>query len=184
MPDVLYFAYGSNLLRERLIARCPGLSFVGHATLPSHRIAFDKVSDDKSGKCTFEPVGADEVLGVLWKVPAVDLAALDDAEGVGHGYESCQIVVRHEDNECEALTYRATRRQAGLQPYDWYLALVLAGASQQGLPQRYVERLRATPFRQDLNLTRKRGKEALAALAAADLLHVLDALNDSAAQPR
>ena len=82
------------------------------------------------------------------------------------------------------LTYRATSRQAGLQPYDWYLALVLAGASQQGMPEAYIDRLRERPFRQDSEVKRKTRREALEALVAADMLHVLEALNGNTAQPR
>lgn len=186
MPSTLYFAYGSNLLRERLLARCPGMTPAGLATLPGHRLTFDKVSKDGSGKCAFEAVdeGEDEVLGALWNVPVAELCELDRVEGGGYGYERCQVPVRQADRECEALTYRATSRRAGLQPYDWYLALVLAGGNQQGMPKAYIDRLREKPFLRDNDVERKTRREALEALAAADMLHVLDALNDNVAHLR
>lgn len=186
MPSTLYFAYGSNLLRERLLARCPGITYAGLATLPGHRLTFDKVSNDGSGKCAFEAFNdrANEVRGVLWNVPVAELGELDRVEGAGYGYERCQVIVRQVSRECEVLTYRATNRQAGLQPYDWYLALVLAGATQQGMPEAYIDRLRERPFRQDSDTARKARMEALEALAAADMLHVLEALNVNTAQPR
>ncbi len=186
MSSTLYFAYGSNLLRERLLARCPGMTYAGRATLPGHRLTFDKVSNDGSGKCAFEAVGdsENEVSGVLWNVPAAELDELDRVEGVGHGYERCQTNVRQEGRECNALTYRATNRQSGLQPYDWYLALVIAGATQQWMAEAYIDFLRERPFRRDSDAERRTRREALEALAAANMLHVLEALNGSAARVR
>lgn len=186
MSGTPYFAYGSNLLRERLLARCPGVTYAGLATLPGHRLTFDKVSKDGSGKCAFEAISGseNEVLGVLWDVPIAELDALDNAEGVGYGYERYQVTVQQAGRERDVLTYRATDCRAGLQPYDWYLALVLAGAIQQGMPAAYIDRLREMPFRQDSDAQRKTRREAWEALAHADMLHVLDALNDNAVQPR
>ena len=176
MSGVRYFAYGSNLLRERLLARCPGLVFSGLATLTAHRLTFDKASTDGSGKCAFEPADASEVLGVLWDVPDTELAKLDRAEGVGYGYERCQVTVQQADRESEVLTYQTTNRQAGLQPYDWYLALVLAGAEQQGMPPEYIDRLRTTPFRFDPDTNRRTRCTALAALEEAGMMEVLHGL--------
>lgn len=176
MATVLYFAYGSNLLRERLLERCPNLSYAGRATLPAHRLTFDKVSSDESGKCAFEPDEAEEVLGVLWSVPEKDLPALDHAEGVGHGYERRKINVMRSGERVEAMTYVASRCQPGLQPYDWYLALVIAGAVQQGLPDVYVDRLRGTLFLPDPELQRKTRLAALVALAHSDKMGEFDAL--------
>ena len=136
MQSIIYFAYGSNLLRERLLARCPSLSFASRAVLAGHQLAFDKASIDKSGKCAFVRAEGENVLGVLWDVPNEDLGELDKHEGVGNGYEQCIVSVAREDgNTVEAVTYRATKHQQGLQPFDWYLALVVAGAVQQQLHQ-------------------------------------------------
>lgn len=182
MSDVLYFAYGSNLLRERLLARCPGLDSAGKATFAGHRLTFDKLSNDGSGKCAFEPVESGDVVGVLWNVPRDELELLDRVEGVGKGYERCQVLVKQQKREYEALTYRATHRQPGLQPFDWYLALVLAGATQQSFPAGYIDGLRTTPFQRDSNLERKGRRQAMCALEDANMLSVLDALNANVAE--
>jgi len=177
MNDVLYFAYGSNLLRERLLDRCPNLRFVGGATMPSHRLTFDKRSKDGSGKCAFEPNDGEDVHGVLWSLPADELDLLDRHEGVGFGYERCTVIVSRTDgNKVETVTYRATKRQPGLMPYDWYLALVVAGAMQQELPPHYIDQLRERPAISDGKPERKERQAALRALAASSMLPVLDAL--------
>ncbi|MFT4256152.1 MAG: gamma-glutamylcyclotransferase family protein [Pseudoxanthomonas sp.] len=174
MSTHLYFAYGSNLLRERLLARCPGAIFIGRACLPGHRLTFDKVSRDGSGKCAFVPAQNSRVEGVLWEIPDVELPKLDRMEGAGHGYERDTVTVTLVDGgQCDALTYRATECEPGLKPYDWYLALVKAGAEQQGLPdevrvmlagmQALLDPLPERPARQEaLEVLRKAGFEEVA----------------------
>lgn len=53
----------------------------------------------------------------------------------------------------------------GLQPYDWYLALVLAGARQYHLPTPYLDILSATPTRADPEINRPAHIEARNLLA-------------------
>ena len=176
MTTVSYFAYGSNMLRERLLARCPGSVLRGRATLPDSRLTFDKVSKDGSGKCAFEPSRGDAMAGVLWQVPEAELGKLDQLEGVGSGYERCEIAVQEVGGTCDALTYRATKTKYGLLPYDWYLALVVAGAQQQGLPSAVVERLQQVRSRRDPKLQRRQRLEALDVLRSAGFGEVADGL--------
>ena len=177
MDDLLYFAYGSNLLRERLLPRCPNLVFEGRAVLTDHRLTFDKVSTDLSGKCAFEAAAGEAVHGVLWRIPRGDLVELDRHEGVGYGYEQCVMPVAREGGDAvPAVTYRATQLEPGKEPYDWYLALVIAGAGQQKLPADYVARLRGTSYRVDGDMSRPSHLDAIEALTHAGMLSVLDAL--------
>jgi hypothetical protein len=174
MDEFLYFAYGSNLLRERLLPRCPNLVLEGRALLAEHGLVFDKVSSDTSGKCAFVSAAHAAVHGTLWRLLQDDLMELDRHEGVGVGYERCVMPVMREDGCTElAVTYRATRLETGLLPFDWYLALVIAGASQQGLPEDYVAQLRASPFRVDSDIRRKARLEAIDALTNAGMMDVL-----------
>lgn len=177
MDDILYFAYGSNLLRERLHSRCHGAVPAGLATLRDHRLTFDKVSTDGSGKCAFEPSTGDHVYGALYRVHLSDLDALDQHEGVGHGYERTSITLAVEGGpEVRATTYTATKRRPALLPYDWYLALVLAGAVQNRLPERYLRSLQERNFKIDPEISRASRREALEVLeaaGAADLLRLL-----------
>jgi hypothetical protein len=176
MPEV--FVYGSNLLRERLLARCPGISLAGRATLPGHQLTFDKVSVDGSGKCAFTAADGD-VPGVLWNVPESELVNLDLAEGAGQGYERVPIdVIQEGGGSFQVLTYQATRMKRGLVPYDWYLALVLAGAMQQDLPPEHIARLREADWSVDPNPNRPKRLDAIEALEQAGMKRMLDELHD------
>ena len=48
----LYFSYGSNMLTERLRARCPSANCIGIATATGYALEFSKSSVDGSGKAT------------------------------------------------------------------------------------------------------------------------------------
>lgn len=155
----LYFAYGSNMLSARLCAeeRAPSAVKVALATLHGHRLTFDKLGQDGSGKCHIEtsdlPHAA--VHGVVFQIQPADWPKLDAAEDLGHGYERIWVSVRDSDRTLACLTYRALRRQAGLRPFHWYKQLVLAGASEHGLPQRYQDALRRVESVQDENAARR-----------------------------
>lgn len=177
MGTIRYFTYGPNLLRERLLAHCPDAVCVRRAALPDSRLRFDKASLDGSGKCAFESAAGEAVWGVLWDLPEERLPALNLAEGTDDGYKRCMVEVTPEGGATiEVLAYRALKRWVDVPPYDWYLALVIAGAQQQGLSPAYVERLRATPFAVDDDLHRAERREALALLAQAGMEDVLASL--------
>lgn len=151
MQNMLYFAYGSNMLRERLDARCPHIRFEGVATLVDYRLMFDQYSRvDDSGKGGIEAAPGHVVHGVLWSLPLAELPALDRAESRGEGYERMPCALTHaEGHALEAMTYEPLDIRAGLRPWDWYLNLVIAGAEQHGLPQTYVAGIRQMPSKQD-----------------------------------
>lgn len=173
----LYFAYGSNLLRERLLSRCPRAEFIGRGLLRRHRLSFEKVSTDGSGKCAVERDDGCEVQGVAWRVHSSELDGLDLSEGVSRGYERSSVAVELEDATIQdAIAYRATQRDPSLIPYDWYLALVVAGARQQRLGKPYISILRATPWMPDPIESRRSRREAIALLRRAGFGEVANVL--------
>src|SRR5580700_1565214 len=89
MDTFKYFAYGSNMLTERLHERCKSAKAIGVAVAFGHRLEFSKRSRDDSGKATIVRSNKSEehVFGVVFEVVISERAALDKAEGVGTGYE-------------------------------------------------------------------------------------------------
>lgn len=124
-----YLAYGSNLLTARLAARCPSVRAIGAAMITGHALDFSKHGRDGTGKATITQ-GAATAPGVLFEVAAADIPALDAAEGAGTHYEKIEIML---ETGQRSFTYRALMRQAGLAPFDWYLALIRAGRREHGL---------------------------------------------------
>ena len=78
----LYFGYGSNMLTERLRARCPGAKCVSTAEVIDYALEFSKPSVDGSGKATLGHLeGRNQTsIGVVFEkaVDALGKAGVDD----------------------------------------------------------------------------------------------------------
>lgn len=160
------------MLLERLRApkRCPGAVRVSNAVAENFGLAFDKESVDGSGKASIRPCTRSIVHGVIFRIPISQLPALDVTEGVGNGYERVEdFSVATADGVLIVLTYVADKVSPGLQPYDWYLQLVVAGAEQAGLPGDYVDGLKAVESIPDPKPNRPTRLEALQVLEQANL---------------
>lgn len=169
-----YFAYGSNMLTERLKQRVPGARCLGVARALGRRLTFHKRSSDESGKCDIPTTenNSDVVHGVLFDVPDGQRSDLDKAEGVGHGYEAGPIKVLDSTSSLvPATAYFATANAIDpeLIPYDWYHCLVVAGARQHRLPDDYVSSVVAVRSVPDPKPERKTRLEALQALKDANV---------------
>ena len=155
-----YFGYGSNMLTSRLRTRVPSAEPVLTATLEGHALRFHKQSRDGSGKCTVVPssVNGARVHGVIFDVSSADLRLLDEAEQRGRGYERRDVVVEDSDSTVEAFAYVAQPAYVDdtLLPYDWYHALVLAGAREHDLSSSYVAKIESVPSYPDPNEERRR----------------------------
>ena len=156
-----YFAYGSNMLRERLQERVPSAQVLTTAHLPGRCLAFHKRSTDGSGKCdmvlTDRP--GDEVHGVVFEIDPAEKPALDCCEGLGYGYQGAQVeVIQSDGTTIKACTYLAAPSYVtpSLCPYTWYKNLVLAGARQNRLPAEHIARIEAVQAREDPDPERDR----------------------------
>jgi gamma-glutamylcyclotransferase (GGCT)/AIG2-like uncharacterized protein YtfP len=167
---MLYFAYGSNMHPERLRRRVPSREAIGVTELAGYTLAFSKRGRDGSGKCTLIETEqrTARVHGVLYRIDPVHRVHLDEAEGLGFGYEALSVEVSIERDRHRAFTYIA---QAGhvdrtLMPFDWYKALVVEGARHHGLHEAYLDVLRAVPAIEDPDAERSAlHREILASLA-------------------
>ena len=149
---VWYFAYGSNMETATFSGR-RGIAYrrAVPARVPGWRLVLDKpgIVPVGHGFANIVPDDAAAVLGVLYEIRTVELDHLDLSEGVLIGnYRRVEVVA-------ETLTSRATkvgaqtlasdRRDVSLRPSTRYLACLIAGAREHGLPAAYVEWLRAVP---------------------------------------
>jgi len=167
-----YFGYGSNMLTARLQARVPRATPVTTATLQDWSLRFHKRSRDGSGKCNIVPEAGARVHGVVFDVSGSDLYALDEAEQRGRGYERRDVTVQNRSTTIEAFAYVAQPAYVdnALLPYDWYNALVLAGARQHALPASYIDRIEAVHSYPDPNQERRRKHQLLLREAGFSLL--------------
>ncbi len=163
--DFLYFAYGSNLLSRRLRERTPSATVLGRGILSGHVLRWHMVSSDGSGKCDVVMAGShapSAVHGVVYRIARTEKPRLDQAESLGLGYRDEQLTVHLDGQAVQAWIYRALRIDALAVPYDWYKAVVIAGAREHGLPGDYLALLHAAPTKTDPDRERARRHFALA----------------------
>jgi gamma-glutamylcyclotransferase (GGCT)/AIG2-like uncharacterized protein YtfP len=155
MAGIWYFAYGSNMQRATFCGR-RGLAFARAAAgrAAGWRLVFDKPPLLPVGEsyANIVPDAAASVLGVLYEVDAETLASIDLSEGVLIGnYERRAVTVRRLDQPAatplDAVTLTSTRRDPRLLPSTRYMALLIEGALEHGLPSEYVSYLRGVPAR-------------------------------------
>lgn len=161
---VKYFAYGSNMSLARLGARTPSARRLGCYTLTAHSLRFHKVGRDGSGKCDalFTGNPRDTVSGVLFDIDAAEKWRLDEAEGLGKGYDEKLVTLTGATGEIvTAITYHATSLDVNLRPYSWYKHHVVVGARESGLAEAYIRWLESVESIDDLNRERDSMERAI-----------------------
>ena len=144
MAYILYFSYGSNMSSKRLQQRVPSATFVSTATLVEHELRFHKKSHDGSAKCDAFETGNpdDKVIGTLFSIEQSEKYHLDEAEGLGYGYDIKHVKVLLLSGKVqEAFTYFATDIDETLLPYHWYYNHVVTGAREFKLPPEYIAKI-------------------------------------------
>lgn len=129
----LYFAYGSNMHRAAMEARCPAAAALGPARLAGYEffIGID-------GWGSVRRVPGQVVHGVLWRLTPRDRAVLDAYELLHKGlYNVRMLPVRHRSHTTQAMVY-LLRRAASGRPKPGYAEMCASAAREWGLPQRHV----------------------------------------------
>ncbi|EAP78147.1 hypothetical protein ISM_07620 [Roseovarius nubinhibens ISM] len=156
------------MLPARLVARCPSAQLIGVATTHEFDLEFSKLSKDGSGKATLVPGNDFATPGALFEIKKSELNALDRAEGAGSGYdrmENLSVQLSQGSEQVTATTYIASLTNMQLKPFDWYLALVIAGAQHHTLGEDHLRKLRLHQHVVDDDHTRKSRQDALKALS-------------------
>ncbi|KAK5639984.1 hypothetical protein RI129_010795 [Pyrocoelia pectoralis] len=150
----LYFAYGSDLLTER-IHRDTGAIRAGIGKLKCHRLDFHFYRNLWHGYvATIVQDDNHEVWGALWNITENDLYNLDRQEGSDHNmYFRFLVRVERPDNvSVNCLTYQLANSLAtyfpldklpeNRQPSKAYLNTIIKGAEESGLPSQYQQMLK------------------------------------------
>ncbi|XP_054017040.1 gamma-glutamylcyclotransferase [Dryobates pubescens] len=145
----LYYAYGSNLLRERLLLKNPSAVLGAVARLQDYKLEFGHHQGRTSsvwhgGTATIVQSPGDEVWGIVWKMNTSNLSSLDKQEGVEGGIY-VPIEVNVHTQEGKVLTCRSYQMKDYVcgPPSPQYKKVICMGAKQNGLPTDYQKKLEA-----------------------------------------
>jgi gamma-glutamylcyclotransferase (GGCT)/AIG2-like uncharacterized protein YtfP len=148
----LLFAYGSTMAGAEMDEWCPDHRFLGPARLPDHRLELRRRSIRwRGGAADIVHTPGEALWGALYEVPATALARLDVREGAGFAYRRRGVeVLLHGREPRDAVAYEVIEKEPNEVPATpEYVALVLAGARERGLPQAWLERLARLPIATD-----------------------------------
>lgn len=144
------------MLTEWLRERCPSAEPISIAIATNHKLTFGKRSIDKFGKATLVRAEGIQTPGVVFRIAENERPELDKAEGFKpekpddpsryQRDDNFEIQPVGSDSVIAATTYLANKPEDGLKPYDWYLALLIAGAVQHGLDPDHIRMLKRIKF--------------------------------------
>lgn len=166
------------MLPSRLQRRCPTATVKTRAIAPGHRVAIDKLSEDSSGKANLVACDSGRLaIGIVYELSSGDIGRLDAFEGPGYRRQDSFVVSCIETGEqLVTSTYVARESATDLRPYDWYLALMLAGLAHHDIDSSYARELRSTRFDRDEQHSRTTRRHALRDLEAAGFADYLGLL--------
>jgi hypothetical protein len=152
---VWYFAYGSNMQRATFTGRrgiAPIQALAARA--PGWRLVLDKpaVIPTRHGMANIVPAAGEEVLGVLYEITPDDMAHVELTEGVligSYARITLPVVPLAGGAPIVAESLASDRHSADLRPSRTYLALLIEGAEEHGLPSWWIDGLRAVPAEED-----------------------------------
>jgi cation transport regulator ChaC len=147
---VLYFAYGSNMWREQMRQRCPDHELIGKAVLRDYALCFPRSSPVRNcGVAGIVEQPGSEVWGVVYHLSEKDLSTLDRREGFDQAkpvhvnrYNRVTVRVLRDGLRFDCVTYLARPEPGRHVPNAEYMAAIITGAEENGLPAEYVARLR------------------------------------------
>lgn len=143
----LYFAFGSNLLKQRLQLKNPTAAFFTTGRLKDYELKFGfwgaEASSWHGGVATIEHCPGTEVWGVIWILSKENLSSLDEQEAVAKGaYSPLEVCVETKQGSLICRTYQMNNFKAS-PPSPQYKEVLCLGAEQNGLPEEYLNRLKA-----------------------------------------
>ncbi|KAI1699178.1 AIG2-like family domain-containing protein [Ditylenchus destructor] len=140
-----YFAFGSNLLKERINVNIPSAQFVSIGRLQNYKLVFyGNSSNWHGGLASIERRRGAKVWGCIWKVPNSFARALDRQELL---YRRLDVDIKqplsHHRRKVRCRTYQYKNPEVGKQrPSPHYKHVIVTGAQEHHLPDSYIERLK------------------------------------------
>ena len=139
-----YFAYGSNMDRDRMIERGVRILSEKVGFIEGWKLVFNKIATSPSG-AGYANITKEEnskVYGVLYKIENSDLKKLDKYEGCPNHYKRERIpVILHDGKKITAEVYiaQSNKTREGLKPTEEYMKYLINGAKQHNLPSSYIK---------------------------------------------
>ena len=140
--DLWYFAYGSNLDRSQKVARTGTIREGRVCKLPNFSLIFNKRSTKHGSAANIVAQVGSAVWGVAFRCDGEAIAKMNAWE---KGYRQLGVIVEElSGGQLDAITYVAepSSLSTNSSPSPAYVASILSGAKQWGLPAEYINSIR------------------------------------------
>ena len=140
--EIWYFAYGSNLSKQRMQMRIGETSIARMGTLAGYQLAFRKFTDSNNTYATIIPNPGTAVHGVAYLCDEIAIQKLDRFEGVAEGCyrrEKIDILTETGESICCFVYVGEATLEGDSKPTIEYLTWILTGAQEHGLPSDYIQ---------------------------------------------
>lgn len=135
--DRLYIAYGSNLNLGQMSRRCLTAEVVGTSEVKDYELLFR--GSNKGAVATIEPLEGSSVPVLIWKIKALDEAALDIYEGWPSFYGKEMMEIELNGKTVTAMAYVMTPGHQFGTPSDFYLDTIAKGYQTAGFDTDYLD---------------------------------------------
>jgi len=130
-----YFAYGSNLSKEQMVARCPDSEYLISGKL----IDYCWIINDR-GYANIKPSEGDFVLGEIFSLSEQDIELLDICEMVAEGmYHQEVLSIDTSNGSLDCLVYVDLNQILGRPQFE-YIKRINQGIESSELPMDYVNK--------------------------------------------
>ena len=137
-----YFAYGSNMDKDRMASRNINFTSRQFAILEGYNLLFNKKSKEGVA-ANIEKSDTDFIEGILYEFPDEEILILDKYEGYPREYNRIKITVKDiNENLIEVVIYIAQPDKIvnGLHPTKEYINFLLAG--KDILSPQYIDKIK------------------------------------------
>ncbi len=134
-PAVIYFAYGSNMNRAQMRARCPESQVLGHGFVRDHVLVFAQWSTSRaSSVASILRSPGDRILGRVYSLSDADVKRLDRYEGYPHQYKkkSVKVEMVRPNHRMNAMTYFIPRPFEESPPATAYFNIIAGAYAELG----------------------------------------------------
>ncbi|MGE4570317.1 MAG: gamma-glutamylcyclotransferase family protein [Gammaproteobacteria bacterium] len=130
-----YFAYGSNLSKSQMVARCPDSEYLISGKLIDYCWFINE-----RGYANIKPSKGDFVLGEIFSLSEKDIELLDVYESVDEGmYHHEALSIQIQEGHCDCLVYVDLNQLLG-EPQFEYIRRINQGIQSAHLPMDYVNK--------------------------------------------
>lgn len=145
-----YFAYGSNLLSERLHLMNPTAEFVAVGYVRGYTLGFYGTSKFWQGAAaTIYPSIGDKVFGCIWRLSIEDSESLDYQERRYRRFDVMVEIPNAYGGAINCRTYEIIEFDPFIPgkdlPSPHYKHVIVSGAIEHGFPEEYVKYLKSLP---------------------------------------